>query len=279
MTSPPLVSILIRTLGRPTLPRSIAAACAQTHRPIEIVVVNAGAAPLPSLPATPDVALRVVGGTPLRRPQAANVGLESARGDWLVFLDDDDLFAPTHVASLLKAAAQAPGARVAYSATACVDPAGTPSLVIGAPFNRLQLFHGNYIQMGAALFAASLVTEGVRFDEAFDCYEDWDFLIQLAQRTHFVYTGLPTNLWNAYTGESGAGLGPNKRDDATEPYKRQVLEKWAAQAADLGDKVKHHELAARQAAARREPRYEDRHRAEVARLVKGTPGSGMSQGN
>jgi hypothetical protein len=111
-------------------------------------------------------------------------------------------------------------------------------MMIGAPFNRLHLFTGNYMQLGAALFSRSLVQEGARFDERLDCYEDWDFIIQLAQRTHFAYTGRPTNLWNAHAGESGAGMGANKRDDVTEPYRRIVAAKWAARAAELNERAR-----------------------------------------
>jgi glycosyltransferase involved in cell wall biosynthesis len=232
-----LVSVLIRTMGRPTLVRSIYAALAQTHRPLEIVVVDAAAKPLPQLPPTGEVPLRVIGGGPYDRPRAANAALDHARGDWMVFLDDDDAFAPTHVKSLLDALAQSSGARVAYSATAVVEPDGKARIVIGAPFNRLHLFIGNYMQIGAALFSRSLLAEGARFDERLDCYEDWDFVIQLAQRTHFAYTGKPTNLWNAHAGESGAGMGANKHDAATAPYREIVVGKWAQRATELNDRA------------------------------------------
>jgi glycosyltransferase involved in cell wall biosynthesis len=229
-TARPLVSVLIRTMGRATLARAIAAAVAQSHRPLEIVVVNASGKPLPALPATGDAALRVVEGGPYDRPRAANAGLDHAKGDWLVFLDDDDAFAPNHVESLLAAIARSDGARVAYSASAVVEPDGRARMIIGAEFNRQHLFIGNYMQIGAVLFHRSLVEEGARFDERIGCYEDWDFVIQLAQLTHFVYTARPTNYWCAYAGESGAGLGANKRDEATRPFHDMVVAKWAERA-------------------------------------------------
>lgn len=242
----PLVSVLIRTMGRATLARSVQSAAAQTHRPLEIVVVNASAAPLQAIAQAGDVPVRFVDGGPYRRPQAANCALDQARGEWLVFLDDDDAFAPTHAESLLAAIDRSPGARVAYSGTAVVEPDGKARTMIGAPFNRLHLFMGNYMQLGAALFSRTLLDEGARFDERLDCYEDWDFIIQLAQRTHFAYTGKPTNLWHAHAGESGAGLGANKRDDLTRPYQEIVTAKWAGRAAELNARVK------------REPAFADR---------------------
>jgi len=226
----PLVSILIRTMGRASLARAIAAAAAQTHRPLEMVVVNAAAKPLPPVDAPRDVPIRVVEGGPYDRPRAANAALDHARGAWLVFLDDDDAFAPNHVESLLAAIARSDGARVAYSASAVMEPDGRSRMIIGAEFNRLHLFIGNYMQIGAVLFHRSLLQEGARFDERIGCYEDWDFVIQLAQLTHFVYTARPTNYWCAYAGESGAGLGANKRDEATRPFHDMVVAKWAERA-------------------------------------------------
>jgi glycosyltransferase involved in cell wall biosynthesis len=260
MAPRPLVSVLIRTMGRPTLARAIGAAAAQSHRPLEIVVVNASAKTLPALPSVNDVALRIVEGGPYDRPRAANAALDNAKGEWLVFLDDDDAHAPNHVESLLRAIERSQGARVAYSASAVVEQDGTSRMVIGAPFNRLHLFIGNYMQIGAALFGRGLVEEGARFDERIACFEDWDFIIQLAQRTRFVYTAKPTNFWCAHLGESGAGLGANKRDDATRPFREMVLAKWAARAAQLNG------------AAARDP-------GEAERITRGDLDPGMVQGN
>jgi hypothetical protein len=244
-----------------------------------MVVVNAGTAPLPALPAAGDASIRIVEGGPYDRPRAANAALANATGEWLVFLDDDDTFAPTHVDSLLEAAAKSGGARVAYGATAVMEPDGKVGMVLGAPFNRLQLFTGNYVSISAALFHRSLLAEGVRFDESFACFEDWDFMIQLAQRTHFVYTGKPTNLWNAHAGDSGAGLGANKRQAQTDPVRERLVAKWEPTAAALRDQFERHVRAARDAARRREPRYESRHRAEAERLVRGPLDDGIGRGN
>ena len=221
-----LVSVIIRTTGRATLARSMKSVFRQTHRPIEIVLVNAGGTPLPRLASDPTVEVREVGGGPFGRPQACNAGLDAARGEWLVFLDDDDAYLPQHIETLLEKLAQADGARVAYSATACIDGEGRTDGVIHSVFDREKLLARNYIQIGAALFNRSLVQEGCRFDERLDCMEDWDFWIQLAQRTDFAYTAKATNVWFAFTGESGSGMGPNQRPEVTEPYKKMVLEKW-----------------------------------------------------
>src|SRR5688572_6208630 len=129
--SPPLVSIIVRTMGRPEASRALASIAAQSHRPIETVLVDAAS-------------------RGLARAAAANAGLASARGEWIGFLDEDDELEPDHVARLL-AAALVSGAPVAYSQTRIVDRAGNTVRVFGGgPFNRAALLRSNYIAIHAA---------------------------------------------------------------------------------------------------------------------------------
>src|SRR3954469_17386828 len=114
--SPPLASVVVRTLGRPTLPRALASIAAQTHRPLEIVLVDAAGTGL-KMSRYWNVAVRVVSrGEPLVRPRAANAGLDAARGAWISFLDEDDEIAPGHLAQLI-ATALVSRLPVAYSQT------------------------------------------------------------------------------------------------------------------------------------------------------------------
>ena len=112
----PLASIVVRSMGRPCLANAIASVVHQTHRPLELVVVDATGGSHPPLPDLPTLtrARLVSVGRRLNRPAAANVGLEHAEGEWIGFLDDDDLFEPTHVARLLARAAEPDQPRLVY---------------------------------------------------------------------------------------------------------------------------------------------------------------------
>jgi glycosyltransferase involved in cell wall biosynthesis len=111
--------------GARFLPDTIASVLGQTIVPGEIIVVDDG-----STDDSADVAARM--GTPVRvirqRNQgesvARNVGLAAATGDYVLFLDADDLLAPESLARLAAAVAAHPGAvAVMGSALFTDDPA------------------------------------------------------------------------------------------------------------------------------------------------------------
>lgn len=219
--SPPLASVVVRTLGRPTLSRALDSIAAQTHRPIEIVLVDAAGSGL-KMSRHGNVAVRVVGrGERLDRPRAANAGLESTRGAWISFLDEDDEIAPGHLAQLISTAMVA-GLPVAYSQTQLMET----GRVFGGPFDRDALLRSNYIAIHAAAFHRSLVDAGARFDESLATFEDWDFWLQLSQRTSFAFTGQPTALYHATAGSSGSGAGANLDREAVLAQRETLMRKW-----------------------------------------------------
>ena len=265
----PLVSVIIRTIGRASLARSVASVQAQTWRPLEIVIVHAGGDMMPSLSSCDDIPLRIVEGGSLTRPQAANAGLQAAKGEWLIFLDDDDEFLPIHVETLVDCAMDSDGALLAYSATACIDAEGRIDGVIREPFNRNRLFEQNYIQIGAALFSHELVDEGYRFDETFESLQDWDFWIQLAHRTHFAFTDRITNRWNVTTGGSGAGGGANYDRQAMARFRAKLSQKWASWFSSIERKVLHHTQAARIAMGEGRAQQAKAHLDTAERVLRG----------
>jgi len=227
----PLVSILIRSMDRPTLARALDSAAAQTWPNLEIVVVAACGGRHRALPETwKGRSLRLVRPQPdrlLPRPEAANAALEAARGEWLNFLDDDDELLPQHVATLL-AAPRARGARVVYSRARVVDAGGKPLGRVGFASFPVQLYYQNRSHPAATLFHRSLVDEGVRFDPEFPVYEDHDFAINCATRCDFQFVDATTCIWNAFIGESGVGHGSNTDEVQRAHFHAKLHRKWAA---------------------------------------------------
>jgi hypothetical protein len=84
----------------------------------------------------------------------------------------------------------------------------------------------NYMAIHAVSFHRSLVDAGVRFGRDLKTFEDWDFWIQLAQRTDFAFTGHPTGCITAPGGTSGAGAGANLDKECRARPARHLMRKW-----------------------------------------------------
>ena len=98
-----LVSVICRTVGRPTLTTALDSLARQNHPSLEVILVDAGGTNLEDKipPEFPHHIKQLGSGTTLSRPEAANLGLESSTGDYLLFLDDDDWIAAEHISNLV----------------------------------------------------------------------------------------------------------------------------------------------------------------------------------
>jgi hypothetical protein len=98
--------------------RAIRSVESQTHRPLELIVVDDASTPAFIPPEALDLDLRLVRLEDNRGPGAAReAGRRLARGECLAYLDSDDYWAPTHLSSLVAALAAAPEVGMAYSGT------------------------------------------------------------------------------------------------------------------------------------------------------------------
>jgi tetratricopeptide (TPR) repeat protein len=230
------ISIIIRSMDRSTLIRALDSVSAQELKPLEVVVVAAcgrGHGALPSVHEA--IRARLVfpenGASPLDRPRAANLGLDSAVGDWIGFLDDDDEYLPHHLNTLWTSASQryqqsGRGGRLAYSLAQGVDASGRDTDRYGRSFSLVQIWESTILHTMNGLFHRSLLDDGCRFDESLDVLEDWDFWIQCAQHTGFTFVETATTIWHGDEGESGCGFGKNYDQPRFVSAQTRVQEKW-----------------------------------------------------
>jgi len=209
----PLVSIIVRSMGRPELRLALESLAAQDYPNLEVIVVDASGGthpPLPEIAWAPGHRIRVVGGERcLSRPLACNVGLDAVRGEWFGFLDDDDTCDPGHVSELMRASATHPEALLVYGAARLLDDTNEVKGVFGIDFNRAIMFYGPLFYWQAALIHRRVLAAGCRFDECMEVCEDRDFLAQIAELGDFAFVPVVNFNYRPDLGTSGTGQGSN----------------------------------------------------------------------
>ena len=212
---PVTVSVVIPTHDRGrVVVEAIESALAQTHPPLEVIVVDDGS--------TDDTAERVgrlrdARVRYLRRPHAGvsaarNAGIAAATGDLVAFLDSDDLWKPDKVEAEIAALARYPSAAGVFSDLEKVDGATfVPSFMRRTRvFSRLlaeRAYREGLLLSPRALYLCLLQEVPIKtpaltvrrsalervggFNEAWTSSEDWEFLLRFARRGSLVYVDRP----------------------------------------------------------------------------------------
>src|SRR5690349_149663 len=180
----PVVSVVIPARdAEGTLARALESLAAQTFGSFEAIVVENGSSDGTAAVASGFGDDRVrLERSPARGVSAArNVGIERARGEWLLFLDADDTLSPTalevlHAASHGVDAAVCGWVRVAPDGTRFDSHVWTEA---DRAFESLSITCAFAIH--CCLVRRSLVVEAGGFDESLITCEDWDLWLRLAR--------------------------------------------------------------------------------------------------
>jgi glycosyltransferase involved in cell wall biosynthesis len=169
-------SVIVPTIDRPQLlSEAIESVLAQTVPDFEVIVVDSGCAVPPSLP--DDERVRGVRLDENAGPAAArNAGVAAARGRYVCFLDDDDLYTPERLAIAATGLASAPVA-VCWSRFVGQD-VGTVRDLDGDVGDRI--LDGPTPSLGATAVRREAL---LPFDERWHAVEDVEWWLRTAQHT------------------------------------------------------------------------------------------------
>lgn len=224
----PRISVVVRTRNRPELLAEALDSLAQgEYRRAEVVLVNDGGEP-PTVPDGYPLAVNRLDLAENRgRAAAAEAGVAAATGEYVTFLDDDDLAAPEHLATLAGLVSAA-GVRVAYTdATVALYDLDSNReggggwvcrerrLPYSRDFDPDVLLVDNYIPFNTLLIERALFAEAGPFDASLPFFEDWDFLIRLSALTPFHHLARVTCEYRHFRGGGHHIFGerPRERSD------------------------------------------------------------------
>jgi glycosyltransferase involved in cell wall biosynthesis len=201
------------------------------------------------------------------------MGIQLAKAPWIAFIDDDDLWAPSKLASQLALLSRCP--RPAWS---CVG-----TVVVDADLKLRGAFHApetarlaervlsyNVIPGGGSgVIAPTALVRGVGgFDDGLQILADWDLWIRLALKAELVPVDEPLLAYTLHSSNMSSDAGRaiselaiiERRYDAQRAERGIHLERWrwldwmAFNQRRAGARVAPARIYARQAIAKRRPR-------------------------
>jgi len=198
-SSTPLVSVIIPTYNRPDmLVGAVKSVLAQTFTNFEIIVINdCGIDVSEIFTVIDDKRITYINHEVSKGPAATrNTGIRAARGKYIAYLDDDDIYYPDHLEILVSWLENNPEYKVAYTDAyrAHQEPDGVGGYVVvkkdvpySFDFDYERIFHINFIPILCIVHAKECMEVVGMFDESLRSHEDWDLWMRMSQQFRFYH--------------------------------------------------------------------------------------------
>lgn len=190
----PVISVIVPAYNaEKTILETIQSLQKQTFSDFEIIVINDGSTDgtVELLKTIDDLRLKVFSYENGGLPVARNRGIDRATGEFITFIDADDLWTPDKLELQLAALQKHPEAGVAYSWTAFINEkseylyAWEPLHYDGDVYPQLLI--RNFISSGSNVMVRRKFIEAAgKFDPTLKSAEDWDYYLRLAALCPFV---------------------------------------------------------------------------------------------
>jgi len=197
--SSPEVSVIVRTKNRPfPLHRALTSLANQTFNQFEVILINDGGVDI--LPIIQNfknfLTIKYISNKkPVGRAPALNLGLKHSEGQWITYLDDDDIIYPLHLELLMDAINRSPEKSVYTETNKALywSDRNQNNIVLisripfisNREFSHEELLVDNWIPIMSFMHSKEILDLVGTFDENFEIYEDWDFLIRLSRKIEF----------------------------------------------------------------------------------------------
>jgi glycosyltransferase involved in cell wall biosynthesis len=208
--STPRASVIIPTHDRPaSLRRAIASALA-AGRDVEVIVVDDA-----SSDETAHVCASIPGIKYVRAERnqdvagARNIGLVASRGEFITFLDDDDVRLPNSLDHQIELLAKSPAAMLCYGQAIPEGHTGArrPPFPDRCPQGDIfwELLTRNFIPCGSVVLRRECVARVGLLDDSIPRIDDWDFWLRITELYPVISLCSPVLIWRAPTANSKQG--------------------------------------------------------------------------
>lgn len=210
----PLISVVIPVYnGEKTIRETIESVLNQTLADFELLIIDDGSqdSTLEVVASIKDPRIKVFSYPNANQAVSRNRGLSHAVGEYISFIDADDLWTPDKLEAQLTALQKDPQAALAYSWTDSIDEAGQFFRVGGHRSESGNVFIllalNDFIESGSnPLIRKQALIEAGGFDAALTPAEDWDMWLRLASRYHFVVVPLVQILYRVRANSSSTNV-------------------------------------------------------------------------
>lgn len=203
----PKVSVVIPAYNAMTyLPISVESVLRQTFTDFEVLIINDGSLDhiMEWASGITDQRVRLISQENQGVSAARNTGIAQAQGDYVAFLDADDLWEPTKLEKQLRCLEDNPAVGLVYTWTALIDEFGKPTGRVFASHAEgdiwKQLIENDMISTGSStmLRRSCFETVGV-FDRSLAFAEDFDMWLRIAARYPLTVVKEPLTLYRQHS--------------------------------------------------------------------------------
>ncbi len=229
----PMVSILIPTFNRPRyLSEALASALHQSYKNLQVIVVNDGGQDVSDIINSYNDSRLIFINRRENRGKAfsLNQALARAEGKYIAYLDDDDIYYPNHIETLVNALENQTDCKVAYSdlykAYCKIMPDGTRQVLgkvveISRDFDRFLMLFFNHVLHVCLMHSRDLIEKTGPYNEQLNVLIDWDMTRRLVFFSDFYHAHEITGEFYSPIDECDR-ISIQRRKDQNE-YLRNVL--------------------------------------------------------
>ena len=209
MTDKPLVSVVIATYNMARfLPLALRSALGQSYENIEVLVIDDGSQDDTRAVMEPfrsDGRVRYVFQQNGGQASAKNHGIRQAQGEYVAFLDADDMWVPDKLERQMPLFLRSPAVGIVYSRFGYIDEAGRDLRI-----EDYELFRGrvsgallirNFIGFGTSVVRKECFDRLGGFDESIGMGIDYDLWLRYSTQYEFDYVDRPLLRYREWPGQ------------------------------------------------------------------------------